>query len=54
MLFRSVSQSRYIRGGGIEQACSQIFLLEDPNMKAFYGKSWDELKHEPYVVFNEF
>lgn len=37
-----------IRGGGIEQACSQIFLLEDPNMKAFYGKSWDELKHEPY------
>jgi replicative DNA helicase len=32
-----------IRGGGIEQACSQIFLLEDPNMKANYGKSWNEI-----------
>ncbi|HMT72013.1 MAG TPA: DnaB-like helicase N-terminal domain-containing protein [Saprospiraceae bacterium] len=32
-----------IRGGGIEQSCSQIFLLEDPNMKANYGKSWNEI-----------
>lgn len=36
-----------IRGGGIEQACSKIYLIEDPNMKANYGKSWDELRNEP-------
>jgi len=35
-----------IRGGGIEQACSQIFLLEDPNMKANYGKSWNEIDYD--------
>lgn len=32
-----------IRGGGIEQSCSKIFLIEDPNMKSNYGKSWEEI-----------
>lgn len=36
-----------IRGGGIEQACSKIYLIEDPNMKSNYGKSWDELADSP-------
>jgi replicative DNA helicase len=32
-----------IRGGGIEAACSKIYLMEDPNMKDNYGKSWNEI-----------
>lgn len=35
-----------IRGGGIEQACSKIFLIEDPNIKTNYGKTWHEIDED--------
>jgi len=33
-----------IRGGGIEAACSKIFLVEDPNIKTNYNKAWEDIE----------